>query len=86
MQAESKVKSLLIIFFEINKIVHKEFLVEGQTVNSAHYCDVLRQLRKNERRFAPNFGDKKLAASHFLFHKGIFYQTHNSRLPSTLIE
>jgi hypothetical protein len=38
---ESKFKSMLIVFYDIKGIVHKEFIVAGQTVNSAYYCDVL---------------------------------------------
>jgi hypothetical protein len=38
---KSKVKSMLIIFFDIKGIVHKQFILAGQTVNSAYYCDVL---------------------------------------------
>jgi hypothetical protein len=34
----SKVKSMLIIFFNITRVVYKEFVLAGQTVNSAHYC------------------------------------------------
>jgi hypothetical protein len=40
-QVKSKVKSMLIIFFVIKVIVHKEFVLAGKTVNSAYYCDVL---------------------------------------------
>jgi hypothetical protein len=40
-QVKSKVKNLLIIFFDIKGIVHKEFALAGQTVNSAYYCVVL---------------------------------------------
>jgi histone-lysine N-methyltransferase SETMAR len=36
-QVKSKVKSMLIIFFDIKGIVHKEFILAGQTVNSAYY-------------------------------------------------
>jgi hypothetical protein len=32
---KSKVKSMLIIFFDIKRIVHKEFILAGQTVSSA---------------------------------------------------
>jgi hypothetical protein len=39
-QVKSKVKSRLIIFFDIKGIVHKEFVMAGQTVNSAYCCDV----------------------------------------------
>jgi hypothetical protein len=38
---KSKVRSMLIIFFDIKRIVHKEFVLAGQTVNSAYYCDNL---------------------------------------------
>jgi hypothetical protein len=40
-QAKSNVKSMLIIFCDINGAVHKEFILAGQTFNSAYYCDVL---------------------------------------------
>jgi hypothetical protein len=49
-QVKSKVKSMPITFFDIKAIVHKEFALAGQTVNSAYYCDVLQQLHKNMRR------------------------------------
>jgi hypothetical protein len=38
---KSKVKSMLIIIFGIKRIIHKEFIVAGQTVNSEYYCDDL---------------------------------------------
>jgi hypothetical protein len=41
-KVNSKVKSKLIISFEMKGIVHKEFVLAGQTVNSTNYCDVLR--------------------------------------------
>jgi hypothetical protein len=46
-QVKSKVKSMIIIFFDIKGIVHKEFVLTGQTVNSAYYCNVLQQLHEN---------------------------------------
>jgi hypothetical protein len=36
-----KVKSMLLIFFDIKGTVHKEFVLGGQMVNSAYYCDSL---------------------------------------------
>jgi hypothetical protein len=33
----SEAKSMLIIFFDIKGIVHKEFVLVGQTVNSTYY-------------------------------------------------
>jgi hypothetical protein len=52
------VKSMLIIFFDMKAILHKEFVLAGQTANSAYYCDVLRRLCEHVRRLRPNFGDK----------------------------
>jgi hypothetical protein len=52
-QATSKVKSILIIFFDTKGAVHKEFVLEGKTGNFSHYCDVLRRLRENVRRLRP---------------------------------
>jgi histone-lysine N-methyltransferase SETMAR len=49
-QVKSKVKSMLIIFFDIKGTVHREFILAGQTVSSAYYCDVLRRLRENMLR------------------------------------
>jgi hypothetical protein len=48
-----KVKSMLIIFFYIKGIVHKEFFLADQTVNSTYYCDVLWQLRENVLKLNP---------------------------------
>jgi hypothetical protein len=52
-QVKSKVRNMLIIFFDIKGIVHKEIVLAGQTVKSAYYSDVLRRLRKNVRRLRP---------------------------------
>jgi hypothetical protein len=41
----SEEQSMLIII--IKGIVHKEFGLEGQTVNSAYYCDVLQRQLEN---------------------------------------
>jgi hypothetical protein len=40
---------MLIIFFDICGIVHKEFVPPGQTVNGKVYYEVLRRLRENVR-------------------------------------
>jgi hypothetical protein len=40
-RVKSEVKSMLIIFFDINGIAHKEFTLAGQTVKSAYYCDII---------------------------------------------
>jgi hypothetical protein len=46
-QVKSKVKSMLIIFFDIKVIAIKEFILAGQMVSSAYYCDVLQQMHTN---------------------------------------
>jgi hypothetical protein len=40
-QAKSKIKSMLIIFFDIKEIVHKELVLASQIVDSIYYCDIL---------------------------------------------
>jgi hypothetical protein len=52
-QVKGKVKSMLITLFDIKGIVHKEFVLAGQTVNSTYYCDVLCQLSENVRSLHP---------------------------------
>jgi hypothetical protein len=49
-QVKSTDKSMLIIFFDIKGIVHKEFVLASQTVNSTYYCDVLWRLHENVRK------------------------------------
>jgi len=40
-QVKSNLKSIIITFFDIKGIVHKEFVPTGQTENSGFYCEVL---------------------------------------------
>jgi hypothetical protein len=48
---------MFIISFDIKGIVHKGFILAGQTVNSAYFCDVYGDCVKMREDFAPNFGD-----------------------------
>jgi hypothetical protein len=59
-QVKNKVKSMLIIFFDIKWIVNKEFVLADQTVHSAYCCDVLRSTARKCEKTSPllNFGDK----------------------------
>ena len=53
-QARSNIKSMLIIFFDIRGIVHKEFVPPGQTVNgNFFYCEVLKRMRENVKHKRP---------------------------------
>jgi hypothetical protein len=71
---EKQIKSMLIIFSGFKEIVHKEFVLAGQTVNSTYYCDVLRRLRQNVGRFSSEIWRQKnrlfhhdIASSHTSF-------------------
>ena len=45
---------MLIIFFDIRGIVHKEFVPPGQTVNgNFFYCEVLKRMRENVKHKRP---------------------------------
>jgi len=50
---KSKLKTMLIFFFDQEGIVHQEFVPPGMTVNADFYCDVLRRLRENVQRKRP---------------------------------
>jgi hypothetical protein len=44
---------MIITFFVIKGLVHKEFVPTGQTVNSGFNCEVLQRLREKVRRHRP---------------------------------
>jgi len=52
-QVRSNVKTMHIVFFDVQGIMHREFVPPGQTVNPEFYLEVLRQLRENVRRKRP---------------------------------
>jgi hypothetical protein len=52
--SKSRVKTMLIVFFDAKGVVHKEFVPQGQTVNAAYYMDVLERLRKRVIRVRKN--------------------------------
>jgi hypothetical protein len=76
-----KFKSVLIIFFYIKGIVNKEFVLEGQTVNSAYHFDVLRRLRENVQRILPELWRQK---NWLLHHDNA--PSHTSLPPENLTE
>ena len=47
-------KSMLICFFDSQRIVHKEFVPQGQTVNHTFYWEVLERLRKRVAHVRPD--------------------------------
>ena len=94
-QVLSKVKVMLIVFFDIEGIVHYEYVPQGQTVNQQFYLQVLNRLRLAVFRKRP----QKLAAgawalhhdnapthTHSTFHPGIFGKSwHSCRSATTLL-
>jgi hypothetical protein len=90
--ADSKFRSVLIVFFDIKGIVHKEFIMAGQTVNSAYYCDVLWRVHESVQRLCPELWPQKNwllhhdnAPSHaFFFTMDIFfYQIQHDCCPQS---
>lgn len=52
---KSKVKTMLIVFFDSKGIVHKEFIPSGQTVNGQYYLTILDRLWKRVHRIRPEY-------------------------------
>jgi len=50
---KSKVKTMLIVFFDSDSIIHKEFVPVGQTVNSTFYEEVLKRLLRRIHHVRP---------------------------------
>ena len=46
---KSKIKVMLIVFFDVHGIVHLEFLPQSQTINQNVYKDILRRLMRSVR-------------------------------------
>ena len=55
--SRSKVKTMIIVFFDSRGIVHKESVPPGQRVNHAFYKDVLERLRKRVQRVRRDIAD-----------------------------
>jgi hypothetical protein len=53
-QVLRNVKSMLIIFSDIQGIVHEEFVPPGQTITGKFYCEVLKQLREGIQHKCPD--------------------------------
>jgi len=47
--SKSRIKTMLIVFFDARGIVHFEFVPQGETVNSAFYLEVLKRLKGKGR-------------------------------------
>jgi len=40
----SRVKTMLVIFFDWQGVIHKEFVPEGETINAVYYKGVIERL------------------------------------------
>ena len=58
--SKSKVKSMLICFFDSQGIVHTVFVPQGQTVNQFYYREVIERLRKRVVRVRPSIANNWL--------------------------
>ena len=56
-RSKSKIKSMLICFFDNEGIVHAEFVPQEHTVNQFYYREILERLRKRVVRVRPNIAD-----------------------------
>ncbi|GFV83667.1 putative DD34D transposase [Trichonephila clavipes] len=51
--SKSRMKAMLIVFFDKNGVVHSGFVPEGQTINGAFYVEVLKRLKRRVNRVRP---------------------------------
>jgi hypothetical protein len=61
--SEEQGEEHLIVFFVNKRTVHKEFVPAGQTVNYAHYCDVLCGCAKYAKNLPRTPATKELAVA-----------------------
>jgi hypothetical protein len=61
--SRSSPKTTLIVILDFRGIVHREFVPQGQTVNTKFYCEFLRRLRENIRRKRPDLWREELDSS-----------------------
>jgi len=50
---KSRVKTMLVIFFERGGAIHKEFVPEGETISAVYYKGVMERLLNRIRRVRP---------------------------------
>jgi hypothetical protein len=57
--SKSKVKAMMVIFFDIRGVIMIQLIPEGQTVNQKYYLEVLFKLRERVRNKRPELWKKK---------------------------
>jgi hypothetical protein len=66
------VKTIFIVFFDAQGVIHREFVPEGQTVNGQFYLGVMERLLKRIRCVRPEFHNSK---EWFLLHDNVLAHT-----------
>jgi histone-lysine N-methyltransferase SETMAR len=69
---KSRVKTMFIVFFDAQGVIHREFVPEGQTVNGQFYLGVMERLLKRIRLVRPEFHNSK---EWFLLHDNALAHT-----------
>lgn len=77
---KSKVKVMLICFYDSKRIIHKEFVPPGQTVTGDFYVGVMKRLLKRIHRIRPEYREN---GSWTLLHDNA--PSHRSRIVSELL-
>lgn len=82
--SKSKFKAMMIVFFDIQGIIHVEWVPEGQTVTQHYYLEVLTRLREKIRRKRPELWKENSwvlhqdnAPAHSAFSVKTFLANHN---------
>jgi histone-lysine N-methyltransferase SETMAR len=68
----SHMKTIFIVFFGAQGVIHREFVPEGQTVNGQFYLGAMERLLERIRRVRPEFHNSK---EWFLLHDNAPAQT-----------
>jgi hypothetical protein len=59
MTKKSRVKTIFIVFFDAQGVIHREFVPEGQTFNGQFYLAVMERLLKRICHVRPEFHNSK---------------------------
>ena len=72
---KSRVKAMLVIFFDWQGVIHKEFVPEGETINAVYYKGVMERLLNRIRRVRPGMCE---SGDWFLLHDNV--PAHNATI------